>query len=70
VNNQYSYDKAGFTINAKLSRKDWDLSWNIASAKGSMMGSDEVFINCEIELLKLNEQELAEELMEPTHNTN
>ena len=69
MNNQYD-NKAGFTVTAKLSRKDWGLSWNIPSAKGSIMGSDEVFISCEIELLKLNEQELTEELMEPTHNTN
>ncbi len=57
TNHIYSDDKAGFAINAKLSRKDWGLSWNMASANGSIMGSDEVFISCEIELLKMHEQE-------------
>jgi|ERR1035437_3838635 polyisoprenoid-binding protein YceI len=57
TNHIYSDDKAGFAVNAKLSRNDWGLNWNMASANGSIMGSDEVFISCEIELLKMHEQE-------------
>jgi polyisoprenoid-binding protein YceI len=56
-NRFYSDDKAGFAVNAKLSRKDWGLNWNMASANGSLMGSDDVYISCEIELLKIQEQE-------------
>jgi polyisoprenoid-binding protein YceI len=58
-NHLYSDDKAGFAINAKLSRKDWDLNWNMGSENGSIMGSDEVFISCEIELLKMRKEELS-----------
>ena len=66
TNHQYSNDKADFTINAKLSRKDWGLNWNMPSANGSIMGSNEVFISCEIELLKLHREELATESIRST----
>lgn len=62
----YGKEKACFTVKAKLSRKDWGLNWNMASSNGSIMGSDEVFISCEIELLKLHKQELVMELVQPT----
>ena len=61
----YSDDKAGFAITAKLSRKDWALSWNMASSQGSIMGSDEVFISCEIELHKIRKEEFATEFIQP-----
>ncbi|MEO8085975.1 MAG: YceI family protein [Bacteroidota bacterium] len=44
--------KAGFTINGKLNRKDWGLEWNTALESGSVMVGEEISINCEIQLIK------------------
>lgn len=48
----YGNEKAGFTINGKINRKDWGLTWNAALDSGGVLVSDEVSINCEVELLK------------------
>ena len=45
-------EKAGFTINGKISRKDWDLNWNTALQTGGLLLSDEVNIICEVQLIK------------------
>jgi polyisoprenoid-binding protein YceI len=44
--------KAGFSINGKIKRKDWGLSWNAALETGGVLVSEEVKINCDIELVK------------------
>jgi len=66
----YGNEKAGFTLNGKLSRKDWGLNWNAASDNGSIMGSDEVLISCTLELLKSDEEELAIESVQSMNNIN
>lgn len=48
----YGNEKAGFTINGKINRKDWGLTGNAALDSGGVLVSDEVSINCEVELLK------------------
>lgn len=45
--------KAGFTINGKINRKDWDLSWNATLEAGGVLVGDEVSISCEVELIKI-----------------
>jgi polyisoprenoid-binding protein YceI len=45
-------EKAGFTINGKINRKDWGLNWNAALEAGGMLVSDEVRISCELQLSK------------------
>lgn len=45
-------EKAGFSINGKINRKDWGLNWNAALETGGVLVSDEVKINCEVQLLK------------------
>lgn len=44
--------RAGFTVTGKISRKDWNLTWNAALEAGGVLVSDEVKINCEIQLVK------------------
>jgi polyisoprenoid-binding protein YceI len=44
--------KAAFTINGKILRKEWGLNWNAALETGGVLVSDEVWINCEVELTK------------------
>lgn len=44
--------KAGFTITGKINRKDWGLNWNAPVEAGGVLVSEEVRINCEIQLVK------------------
>lgn len=44
--------KAGFTLNGKIKRKDFGLAWDAVTEAGSVVVSDEVRINAEIQLVK------------------
>lgn len=44
--------KAGFTITGKINRKDFGLTWNATLETGGVMVSEDVKINCEIQLVK------------------
>ena len=44
--------KAGYTINGKINRKNWGLNWNAALETGGVLVSEEIKINCEVQLLK------------------
>lgn len=41
--------KAGFTGETKISRKDWNLTWNVALEAGGMLVSDQVKISFDIQ---------------------
>jgi polyisoprenoid-binding protein YceI len=45
-------EKAGFTINGKINRKDWGLNWNAALETGGVLVSEVVYISCEVQLVK------------------
>lgn len=44
--------KAGFTIEGKINRKDWGLNWNAALETGGVLVSEEVKISGEIQFVK------------------
>jgi polyisoprenoid-binding protein YceI len=44
--------KAGFTVTGKINRKDFGLNWNATLETGGVMVSEEVRINCEIQMVK------------------
>lgn len=44
--------KAGFTISGKINRKDFGLTWNATLETGGVMVSEDVKINCEIQLVR------------------
>lgn len=44
--------KAGFSINGKINRKDFGLTWNAALETGGVLVSDEVKIHAEVQLIK------------------
>jgi len=44
--------KAGFAVNGKINRKDWNLNWNTALEAGGVMVGEEVNIYCELEFAK------------------
>lgn len=45
--------KAGFTLQTTLNRKDFNITWNQFIDKHGLLLSDEVVLNCDIQLLKL-----------------
>lgn len=48
----YGQTKAGFTVTGKISRKEFGLVWNAVTEAGSIVVSDEIKINAEIQLIK------------------
>jgi polyisoprenoid-binding protein YceI len=48
----YGNTKAGFTIDGKISRKEFGLTWNAVTEAGQVVVSDEIRIHCEIQLVK------------------
>ena len=55
VTDPYGQTKAGFTINGKISRKDFGLTWNAVTEAGSVVVSDEIKIHAEVQLVKQTE---------------
>lgn len=47
-------EKAGFSLEGKINRKDWDLNWNAALETGGVLVSDEVSLSADIQLVKQN----------------
>lgn len=45
-------EKAGFSINGKINRKDWGLNWNTALETGGVLVSDDVKIAGEVQFAK------------------
>ena len=48
----YGQTKAGFTVNGKISRKDFGLTWNAVTEAGQVVVSDEIKLHAEIQLVK------------------
>lgn len=47
---------AGFTASTKINRKDWDLQWNQVLETGGVLVGDQVNIELELELIKVEEE--------------
>jgi polyisoprenoid-binding protein YceI len=45
-------EKAIFNISGKINRRDWGLDWNTTLETGGVLVSEEVWINCEVQLAK------------------
>ena len=48
----YGQTKAGFTVDGKVSRKEFGLQWNAVTEAGQVVVSDEIRIHCEVQLVK------------------
>ncbi len=46
---------AGFSARTKINRKDWGLTWNAALETGGVLVGDEININIELELVKVEQ---------------
>lgn len=44
--------KAGFVLSGKINRKDWGLNWNVGLETGGVLVSEEIKLNCEVQLVK------------------
>lgn len=52
IKDPYGNEKAGFSVSAKINRKEWNISWNAALESGGLMVSDEVKISIEAQFIK------------------
>jgi polyisoprenoid-binding protein YceI len=52
VKDPWGNTKAGFTINGKINRKDFGLTWNAVTEAGGVMVSEEVRLFAEIQLVE------------------
>ena len=48
----YGQTKAGFTVDGKISRKEFGLVWNAVTEAGQVVVSDDIRLHCEIQLVK------------------
>ncbi|WP_299820883.1 YceI family protein [uncultured Pontibacter sp.] len=48
----YGQTKAGFTVDGKINRKDFGLTWSAVTEAGSVVVSDEIKLHAEIQLVK------------------
>ena len=44
--------RAGFEVEGKINRKDYGLTWNIATEAGSFVVGEEVKLHFDVELVK------------------
>jgi polyisoprenoid-binding protein YceI len=50
----YGQTKTGFSIEGKIKRSEFGLTWSAITEAGSIVVSDEVKLNCEIQFVKQN----------------
>lgn len=62
VMDPWGNEKAGFTLEGKINRRDWGLIWNIPIGTEVLMVSEEIKISCEIELINMGQLALKMEL--------
>jgi polyisoprenoid-binding protein YceI len=48
----YGQTKGGFTVDCRISRKEYGLQWNGVTEAGQVVVSDEIRIHCELQLIK------------------
>jgi len=52
VTDPYGQIKAGFTVNGKIKRKEFGLTWNAVTEAGQIVVSDDIKIHAEVQLVK------------------
>ncbi len=48
----YGQTKAGFTVDGKVNRKEFNLTWDAVTEAGQVVVSNEIKLHCEIQLVK------------------
>lgn len=57
----YGQTKAGFTVDGKIKRKDFELMWDAVTEAGQIVVSNEIRIHAEIQLIKQQEEDKQKE---------
>jgi polyisoprenoid-binding protein YceI len=57
----WGQQKAGFTIDGKINRKDFNLTWDAVTEAGQVVVSNEIKIHAEVQLVKQAETVTADE---------
>jgi len=52
ITDPWGNEKAGFSLEGKINRKDWGLTWNSALETGGVLVGDEVKLSAEVEFTK------------------
>lgn len=52
IKDPWGAEKALFSISGKINRKDWGLNYNAALEAGGVLISEDVWIHCEVQLIK------------------
>lgn len=59
----YGQTKAGFTVDGKIRRKDFNLSWDAVTEAGQVVVSNDIRIHGEIQLIKHQQEKINTEKM-------
>ena len=51
IKDPWGSTKVMFSVNGKINRKDWGLNWNTVLETGGVLVSEDVWINCEVQLV-------------------
>lgn len=57
----WGQQKAGFTVQGKINRKDFNLTWDAVTEAGQVVVSNEIKINAEVQLVKQQQTVEADE---------
>jgi polyisoprenoid-binding protein YceI len=52
IKDPWGAEKALFSMHGKINRKDWGLNYNAVLEAGGVLISEDVWINCEVQLIK------------------
>lgn len=52
MKNPYGNEKAGFSMNGKINRKDFGLNWNAALEAGGVLVGNDIKISAEVQFVK------------------
>ena len=52
IKDPWGSEKALFSIDGKINRKDWGLNYNTVLEAGGVLISEDVWIHCEVQLVK------------------
>lgn len=52
IRDPWGSEKAGFTINGKINRSDWGLNWNTSFDTGGVLLSENLYVSCEVQLIR------------------
>lgn len=56
VKDPWGMTRAGFAVAGSINRRDYDLKWSAMTEAGGLVVSDDVRINCEVEIVKQQPQ--------------